>query len=221
MSLTIVTNESCFTTGANSAVDRHLGTRDRYDPSIQYDYPGKAIVEHILRRFIHSRNCMTMRPTSLIPPVAVSVAVLLLCIASSSAMGQVKGRSTLDRKIVQSDSSSGRYLDARGTPVGRADTRGVTTRLLDASGRSVGRIETRSGTSRLYAPNGAMKGRAESREGQTRYFDASGRSQGRSQTSGATTRFYSASGTYEGRSETRGGTTRYFDRSGRSLGSKR
>ena len=43
MSLTIVTNERCFDPDVNSIGDRHLGTRDRFDVSIQYDYPGKAI----------------------------------------------------------------------------------------------------------------------------------------------------------------------------------
>jgi len=42
MSLTIITNERCFHSDANSSVDRHLGTRDRFDVSVQYDYPGKA-----------------------------------------------------------------------------------------------------------------------------------------------------------------------------------
>ncbi len=43
MALTIVTNESCFDHDVNSADVRHLGTRDRFDSSIQYDYPGKAV----------------------------------------------------------------------------------------------------------------------------------------------------------------------------------
>ncbi len=43
MPLTIVTNEACFSPNGNSPGDRHLGTRDRFDRSIQYDYPGKAI----------------------------------------------------------------------------------------------------------------------------------------------------------------------------------
>jgi acetoin utilization deacetylase AcuC-like enzyme len=43
MTLTIVTNESCFGLGSDSSSVRHLGTRDRFDRSIQYDYPGKAI----------------------------------------------------------------------------------------------------------------------------------------------------------------------------------
>lgn len=43
MALTIVTNESCFDHDVNSTCVRHLGTRDRFDSSIQYDYPGKAV----------------------------------------------------------------------------------------------------------------------------------------------------------------------------------
>jgi acetoin utilization deacetylase AcuC-like enzyme len=43
MALTIVTNESCFDSEVDSTGDRHLGTRDRFDSSIQYDYPGKAV----------------------------------------------------------------------------------------------------------------------------------------------------------------------------------
>jgi acetoin utilization deacetylase AcuC-like enzyme len=42
MALTIITNERCFNSDTNSSGDRHLGTRDRFDVSIQYDYPGKA-----------------------------------------------------------------------------------------------------------------------------------------------------------------------------------
>ncbi len=42
MSLTIITNEQCFHLDTNSSGDRHLGTRDRFDERIQYDYPGKA-----------------------------------------------------------------------------------------------------------------------------------------------------------------------------------
>jgi acetoin utilization deacetylase AcuC-like enzyme len=42
MALTIITNDQCFDSGANSSGDRHLGTRDRFDKTIQFDYPGKA-----------------------------------------------------------------------------------------------------------------------------------------------------------------------------------
>jgi acetoin utilization deacetylase AcuC-like enzyme len=42
MSLTIITNERCFNYDTNAAGDHHLGTRDRYDKNIRYDYPGKA-----------------------------------------------------------------------------------------------------------------------------------------------------------------------------------
>ncbi|HBJ33721.1 MAG TPA: hypothetical protein DDZ51_02945 [Planctomycetaceae bacterium] len=43
MALTIVTNESSFDPNANLTGDRHLGTRDRFDSSTQFDYPGKAV----------------------------------------------------------------------------------------------------------------------------------------------------------------------------------
>lgn len=43
MSLTIITNERSFDSETTSTSDRHLGTRDRFDACIQYDYPGKAV----------------------------------------------------------------------------------------------------------------------------------------------------------------------------------
>ncbi len=42
MPLTIITNERCFNSDTSTSGDRHLGTRDRFDVCIQYDYPGKA-----------------------------------------------------------------------------------------------------------------------------------------------------------------------------------
>ncbi len=56
MSLTIVTNEPCFNPDVNSTGDRHLGTRDRFNPSIQYDYPGKAIGCLEAARMLQSRT---------------------------------------------------------------------------------------------------------------------------------------------------------------------
>ena len=56
MSLTIVTNEHCFNPDVNSTGDRHLGTRDRFDASIQYDYPGKAIGCLEAARMLQSRT---------------------------------------------------------------------------------------------------------------------------------------------------------------------
>jgi acetoin utilization deacetylase AcuC-like enzyme len=56
VSLTIVTNEPCFNPDANSIGDRHLGTRDRFDTSIQYDYPGKAIGCLAAARMLQSRT---------------------------------------------------------------------------------------------------------------------------------------------------------------------
>ena len=56
MSLTIITNERCFNHDSNSFGDRHLGTRDRFDASIQYDYPGKAIGCLEAARMLRSRT---------------------------------------------------------------------------------------------------------------------------------------------------------------------
>lgn len=42
MALTIITNERCFNPVSGGSGYRHLGTRDRFDANIQYDYPGKA-----------------------------------------------------------------------------------------------------------------------------------------------------------------------------------
>jgi acetoin utilization deacetylase AcuC-like enzyme len=56
MSLTFVTNESCFSLDVNSTGDRHLGTRDRFDAAIQYDYPGKAIGCLEAARMLQSRT---------------------------------------------------------------------------------------------------------------------------------------------------------------------
>jgi len=43
MSLTVITNESYFDPDTLAPDERHLGTRDRFDVSKQYDYPGKAV----------------------------------------------------------------------------------------------------------------------------------------------------------------------------------
>jgi acetoin utilization deacetylase AcuC-like enzyme len=43
MFLTILTNERYFYPDALAPDDRHLGTRDRFDATVQYDYPGKAV----------------------------------------------------------------------------------------------------------------------------------------------------------------------------------
>ncbi len=56
MSLTIVTNEQCFNPDVNSTGDRHLGTRDRFDASVQYDYPRKAIGCLEAARMLQSRT---------------------------------------------------------------------------------------------------------------------------------------------------------------------
>lgn len=56
MSLAIVTNEPCFNPGFNSVGGRHLGTRDRFDASIQFDYPGKAIGCLAAARMLQNRT---------------------------------------------------------------------------------------------------------------------------------------------------------------------
>jgi acetoin utilization deacetylase AcuC-like enzyme len=43
MALTIISNEQAFIPKSNGTKYRHLGTRDRYNKSIQFDYPGKAM----------------------------------------------------------------------------------------------------------------------------------------------------------------------------------
>ncbi len=43
MSLTVITNERYFYPDTLAPDERHLGTRDRFDVSKQYDYPGKAV----------------------------------------------------------------------------------------------------------------------------------------------------------------------------------
>lgn len=43
MSLTVITNERYFYPETLVVEERHLGTRDRYDVTVQYDYPGKAV----------------------------------------------------------------------------------------------------------------------------------------------------------------------------------
>jgi acetoin utilization deacetylase AcuC-like enzyme len=67
MPLTIVTNERCFDPDPNSTIDRHLGTRDRYDPSIQFDYPGKAIGCLEAARMLQRRTLPEALPTVLGP----------------------------------------------------------------------------------------------------------------------------------------------------------
>ncbi|MFN7876657.1 MAG: hypothetical protein ACK5PB_15160 [Pirellula sp.] len=60
MTLTIVTNESCFELSFDSTGNRHLGTRDRFDRSIQYDYPGKAVGCLEAARMLQGRTLPSM-----------------------------------------------------------------------------------------------------------------------------------------------------------------
>ncbi len=130
-------------------------------------------------------------------------------------------KNAMDRKILQSDTSSGRYYNSRGSSIGKTESRGGTSRVYDSAGRSKGSVENRGGSTRSYDSSGRVQGRSETTGNKTRFYDPSGRSMGSSQSSGNSTRFYSPSGSYQGRAETRNGTTRYYDSSGRSLGSKK
>jgi len=67
MSLTIITNEQCFDSDINATGDRHLGTRDRFDVSIQYDYPGKARGCLQAARMLQCRTLPASRSTILGP----------------------------------------------------------------------------------------------------------------------------------------------------------
>ena len=161
--------------------------------------------------------CLTGRPRGLL--AAIFVTGLLTPIPTLQAQDKLQG--TMDRKVLQSSPSSGRFFNNRGSAVGRTETRNGTSRIYESSGRSLGSIQNRGSSARLYAPSGSLQGRSETRGSQTRFYDSSGRSLGTSQTSGNSTRFYGPSGTFQGRAETRNGTTRYYDSSGRALGSKK
>ena len=91
MSLTIVTNEHCFNPDVNSTGDRHLGTRDRFDASIQYDYPGKAIGCLEAARMLQSRTLPEAFSTILGPIVDGNGKALdPIRLASSSRMPGLK-----------------------------------------------------------------------------------------------------------------------------------
>ncbi len=67
MFLTIHTNERYFCPEALAPEERHLGTRDRFDASIQYDYPGKAVgclkaAKMLQRRTLPEASSMLLAP---------------------------------------------------------------------------------------------------------------------------------------------------------------
>ena len=70
MSLTIITNEECFDSDINATGDCHLGTRDRFDVSIQFDYPGKARGCLHAARMLQCRTLPASRSTILGPLLA-------------------------------------------------------------------------------------------------------------------------------------------------------
>ena len=91
MSLTIVTNERCFNPDVNSTGDRHLGTRDRFDASIQYDYPGKAIGCLEAARMLQRRTLPEAFSAILGPIVdGKGKALTPIALVSSSRMPELK-----------------------------------------------------------------------------------------------------------------------------------
>jgi acetoin utilization deacetylase AcuC-like enzyme len=91
MSLTIVTNEPCFDPDVHSAGDRHLGTRDRFNAAIQFDYPGKAIGCLAAARMLQSRTLPEASSTILGPIVDGNGKALdPIRLVSSSRMPELK-----------------------------------------------------------------------------------------------------------------------------------
>jgi acetoin utilization deacetylase AcuC-like enzyme len=91
MSLTIITNERYFYPDTLSPDERHLGTRDRFDVSKQYDYPGKAVGCLKAARMLQHRTLPGAPPTLLGPLVdGQGNAVAPICWVSSNRMPDLK-----------------------------------------------------------------------------------------------------------------------------------
>ena len=91
MPLTIVTNERSFEPDVKSTCDRHLGTRDRFDASIQYDYPGKAVGCLAAARMLQLRTLPQAFSTFLGPIVdGDGKALVPISLLSSSRMPELK-----------------------------------------------------------------------------------------------------------------------------------
>lgn len=156
--------------------------------------------------------------------VTFALAFVLATLSSVPAglRAQDKSKSPVDRMLRQSNTSSGRFYNERGSSIGRIESRNGSARVYDASGRSTGRVESRNGSTRFYSSSGSVIERSTTSGDLTRFYDKSGRSIGTSRTSGTSTRFYNSSGAYQGKAEkSNSGTIRFYDSSGRSLGTKR
>ena len=91
MSLTIITNEQCFDSDNSAFGHRHLGTRDRFNAAIQYDYPGKAIGCLQAARMLQRRTLPESRATHLGPLVDGEGKLLApISLVSSSRMPDLK-----------------------------------------------------------------------------------------------------------------------------------
>ncbi len=91
VSLTIVTNETCFIADSSSTHYRHLGTRDRFDASILYDFPGKAVGCLTAARMLQRRTLPAATSTIFGPIVDGHGKVLPpIVLVSSSRMPDLK-----------------------------------------------------------------------------------------------------------------------------------
>ena len=91
MCLTIFTNERYFYPDTLAPDERHLGTRDRFDVSKQYDFPGKAVVCLKAARMLQQRTLPGALPTIGGPLVdGLGNAVAPICWVSSNRMPDLK-----------------------------------------------------------------------------------------------------------------------------------
>jgi acetoin utilization deacetylase AcuC-like enzyme len=91
MSLTVITNERYFYPDTLAPDERHLGTRDRFDVSKQYDYPGKAVGCLEAARMLRNRTRPEAISTILGPIVdGNGKAIDPISLVSSSRMPDLK-----------------------------------------------------------------------------------------------------------------------------------
>ncbi len=91
MSLTVITNERFFYPDTLALNERHLGTRDRFDVSKQYDYPGKAVGCLQAARMLQQRTLPQAISTILGPIVdGKGIAIDPISLVSSSRMPDLK-----------------------------------------------------------------------------------------------------------------------------------
>jgi hypothetical protein len=91
MALTVFTNERYFYPDTLAPEDRHLGTRDRYDVTVQYDYPGKAVGFLNAAKMLQHRT-LTGAPMTVLGPLldGQETSVSPISWVSSSRMPDLK-----------------------------------------------------------------------------------------------------------------------------------